>query len=325
MDSVAQSVNGKKFGIPFYDGEWDSKRLAMALINAGGGALFPKFKGNVASRGTKITGALGLLAGKDLAFSSLSLPSRAEGWLDTATQVNKDQANQAKADTAAKNAVAEAIGNLGKALPWIAGAGGLGALGVGAIALKKYLKEKDKEEKAKLRLTLPGSPEDPDTRAELEMPVSVPEFSEAMQGDIGRGARRIARKNIKANTRKVDPYTNKLISAPMWEDRYGDEPVIDEEDLWKKKVEQQMKAAAAAPPPPGPPGPPPPPTPPGSVPMKQPVGQTPGPQLSTKYTQPIPTAETLRIMQKDLALIAKKLNARRERENTQNARRAAIA
>ena len=55
---------------------------------------------------------------------------------------------------------------------------GAGALATGAVATGKYLTRKDpKSDMGKIKLKLPGSKKDPNTAAEVELPIDMPGMS----------------------------------------------------------------------------------------------------------------------------------------------------
>ena len=89
---------------------------------------------------------------------------------------------------------------------------GAGALATGAVATGKYLTRKDpKSDMGKIKLKLPGSKKDPNTAAEVELPIDMPGMSPTLIEGLNRGVRLQARKNVRANSFKRDPETGKLV------------------------------------------------------------------------------------------------------------------
>lgn len=94
---------------------------------------------------------------------------------------------------------------------------GAGALATGAVATAKYLTRKDpKSEMGKIKLKLPGSKKDPNTAAEVELPIDIPGMSPTLIEGLNRGVRLQARKNVRANSFKRDPQTGKLVPYEEW-------------------------------------------------------------------------------------------------------------
>lgn len=104
---------------------------------------------------------------------------------------------------------------------------GAGALGLGAIGLvHKMIKNKDKEEKkqqATIKYKIPGKKGDPDTAAVVEVPIDSDKLSPAIVEGIETNIKRQAVKNIKANMKKRDPITGKLISMDEYTAKYGEQ------------------------------------------------------------------------------------------------------
>ena len=57
----------------------------------------------------------------------------------------------------------------------------------------------------KIKLKLPGSRKDPNTAAEVELPIDMPGMSPTLIEGLNRGVRLQARKNVRANSFKRDP------------------------------------------------------------------------------------------------------------------------
>ena len=68
----------------------------------------------------------------------------------------------------------------------------------------------------KIKIKLPGSKKDPNTAAEVELPIDMPGMSPTLIEGLNRGVRLQARKNVRANSFKRDPHTGKLIPYEEW-------------------------------------------------------------------------------------------------------------
>ena len=68
----------------------------------------------------------------------------------------------------------------------------------------------------KIKLKLPGSRKDPNTAAEVELPIDMPGMSPTLIEGLNRGVRLQARKNVRANSFKRDPQTGKLVPYEEW-------------------------------------------------------------------------------------------------------------
>ncbi|HJI14419.1 MAG TPA: hypothetical protein OIL82_05390 [Akkermansia muciniphila] len=68
----------------------------------------------------------------------------------------------------------------------------------------------------KIKLKLPGSKKDPNTAAEVELPIDMPGMSPTLIEGLNRGVRLQARKNVRANSFKRDPQTGKLVPYEEW-------------------------------------------------------------------------------------------------------------
>lgn len=68
----------------------------------------------------------------------------------------------------------------------------------------------------KIKLKLPGSKKDPNTAAEVELPIDMPGMSPTLIEGLNRGVRLQARKNVRANSFKRDPETGKLVPYEEW-------------------------------------------------------------------------------------------------------------
>lgn len=171
-----------------------------ALLGAQGGGLM---KSNPLAG----AGIIGLAPAKDLILNSLNAAKNIEG----AIKDNADalaEASEIEADNADKRNM-------------LLGALGAGALGLGGIGIYKYLKHKDLKDTAKIKMRLPGKKGDPDSAAEVELPINMPEFSPALTEGLDRAVRLRTRRNIRANSMKRDPETGKLIPYDEWKAKYG--------------------------------------------------------------------------------------------------------
>lgn len=68
----------------------------------------------------------------------------------------------------------------------------------------------------KIKLKMPGLKKDPNTSAEVELPIDMPNLSPALIEGLNRGVRLQARKNVRANSFKRDPQTGKLVPYEEW-------------------------------------------------------------------------------------------------------------
>lgn len=198
---------------------------------------------------------------KDLVISSTVSVPKVVGNIDMAAKALRDRAE------AAKNQQDKGPG----AMPWIVGTLGLGALGLGGVALWKYLQKWDSTD-TKAEITVPGSKGDPYSAIKVQVPMDPKDFGNKLITGVTRGVKRKLRSNIKANSKKIDPITGKKIPYEEWVLKYGDED--DKADLGyendgstdKPLVNPIMdpntgisvkSASQGPPPPPGPQGPPP--------------------------------------------------------------------
>lgn len=232
---------------PFLE-DWDTRRIATAGINAllgaGAGAsgrlsagLFRRGTMNparlakelgvskaeaIASQGGSLTGAaaaltggaglIGLAPAKDLLINAQHLPGKIDKVLDaTHTELKNKPTFQ--------NKLYDLTQKHGDTLKWVGG----GALGLGTIGLiaKLLKKDKPKKEVGHIRYRIPGKNGDPSTEAIVELPLDTAKLSPTMLEGIETNIRRQAVKNIKANMRKRDPYSGKLIPLHEWESVYG--------------------------------------------------------------------------------------------------------
>ena len=167
-----------------------------ALLGAAGGRAL--LKGNLKDS----TMALGGIIGKDLMLNLQPTP----GKINQALDATKGLADMSKATASNSRNLNILLGLLGA-----------GALATGAVATGKYLTRKDpKAEMGKIKLKMPGLKKDPNTSAEVELPIDMPNLSPALIEGLNRGVRLQARKNVRANSFKRDPQTGKLVPYEEW-------------------------------------------------------------------------------------------------------------
>lgn len=112
---------------------------------------------------------------------------------------------------------------------------GIGALGLGTLGVIKYLASKNpKTDMGTIKLKLPGRKDEPGTDAEVSLPIDLPEMSPTLLEGLNRGVRSQARKNVKANSMKRDPETGKNIPLEEWEEKYGENAMINNYPLFGK-------------------------------------------------------------------------------------------
>lgn len=217
--------------------------------------------------------------GKDLmSNANAKLPEVAEAVVEGSKSMS-DSADVMKNMTGEVTDALYSATNASKANTAIAALLATGALGIGGMALWKYLHKKDPNA-TRAELIVPGKSDDPYSSLKVSMPIDDARISPALMEGMGRGIRAQARKNVKANTRKIDPATGKLIPYEEWEMKYGDEaallnnsaeatePTEQEESSWLPKLASGPIPPPAPAPAPQPQGPPPPPP---SSPLKRPV------------------------------------------------------
>lgn len=104
---------------------------------------------------------------------------------------------------------------------WVLPVLGAGLLGLGGYAAYKHFHD-DTSEQTKAQMRIKGDEDDPYSEVIVNVPIDAPTISDTMAGKLNTGIRRKLRKNIKYNTRKIDPETGKKISYAEWEAKYGD-------------------------------------------------------------------------------------------------------
>ena len=118
--------------------------------------------------------------------------------------------------------------NLNNVLKWLLPALGVGALGLGGLGIAKYLSKKDEvKDYGKIKFRLKGKNGDPNTTADVELPVDMPEMSPNLIEGLNRSIRLQARKNIRANSLKKDPITGKMIPYDEYVDKYGNKSAAE--------------------------------------------------------------------------------------------------
>ena len=173
---------------------FDKKRIGNALLNAAIGAG----AGHMGAKGKVLEGVstASLAPAKDLLLNLQ----------DTPNKVNEAMA-----------AVSDSASTSNKLMAGL----GIGALGLGAVGLIKYLTKKDpKTDMGSIKLKLPGKKGEPNTDAEVILPIDMPQMSPSLLDGLNKGVRVQARKNVRANSMKRDPETGKLIPIDEWEEKY---------------------------------------------------------------------------------------------------------
>ena len=199
------------------NGDADRMRILNLILNGALGA-----GASSAFRGGNLVGGAGMVGAipaKDLLINLQATPSK----INEAAEALTDSSNTISgvADTVKKltNGVNSNSSNFNTLL----GILGVGALLTGGIATAKYLGKKDpKTEMGKIKLKLPGSKKDPDSAAEVELPIDMPDMSPNLIEGLNRGVRLQARKNVRANSFKRDPRTGKLIPYEEWKARQAE-------------------------------------------------------------------------------------------------------
>ena len=219
MDAIANP--DKEF---FNADHWDKRRATVAVINsllgAGGGALsrwgavnLPKGTTGAASAIGTGAALIGMAPAKDFLINAQHLPNKVDEVLDATNTAIKNQPTQ-------QNELKDLLGKHTKTIGLV----GAGALGLGGAALIAKMLKKDKQEApemGRIRYRIPGKNGDPSTEAIVELPLSTDKLSPSMLENIDTNIKRQAVKNIKANMRKRDPETGKLITMDEFERKYG--------------------------------------------------------------------------------------------------------
>jgi hypothetical protein len=173
---------------------FDKKRIGNAILNAAIGAG----AGHMSGKGKLLEGVsmASLAPAKDLLLNLQDTPDKVNAAMET---------------------LAEGTSNTNKLIAGL----GIGALGLGAAGLIKYLTKKDpKTDMGSIKLKLPGKKGEPNTDAEVVLPIDMPQMSPSLLEGLNRGVRVQTRKNVRANSMKRDPETGKLIPIDEWEEKY---------------------------------------------------------------------------------------------------------
>jgi RimJ/RimL family protein N-acetyltransferase len=173
---------------------FDKKRIGNAILNAAIGAG----AGHMSGKGKLLEGVsmASLAPAKDLLLNLQDTPNKVNAAMET---------------------LAEGTSNTNKLIAGL----GIGALGLGAAGLIKYLTKKDpKTDMGSIKLKLPGKKGEPNTDAEVVLPIDMPQLSPSLMDGLNRGVRVQTRKNVRANSMKRDPETGKLIPIDEWEEKY---------------------------------------------------------------------------------------------------------
>lgn len=217
---TTKDENGETHVDPIgYFKEFDATRTGSALVSAGVGASLPliyKKFGPLAAITTGLNIPL-----KDLIVSGNTVTHKASELLETLDQkAKKEMQDGVDVNDKGTNDLVAAI----KSYKGILGILGAGALGIGAASLIHKMRKKDKvqqQNKGRIKYIIPGKKGDPTTYAEVDVPIDSEALSQTMQDNISSNIRRQALKNIKANQRKRDPETGKLISNMDYETKYN--------------------------------------------------------------------------------------------------------
>lgn len=202
IKNIFTGEEGKGFGGHLGPG----LRVGNFLVNGMVGATLPSIKNK-----KDMFAVASSIPVKDLALVGANkLPSAFDDF-------SKSVKNQEVANNIAK----ETAGS-GGALPWVLGTLGAGALGLGGVALWKYLQKWDSTD-TKAEITVPGSKGDPYSAIKVQVPMDPKDFGNKLISGVTRGVKRKLRSNIKANSKKIDPVTGKKIPYEEWVMKYGDE------------------------------------------------------------------------------------------------------
>lgn len=110
----------------------------------------------------------------------------------------------------------------GDKLNWILGGLGVGALGLGGLAVAKYLSNKKEKPVSTVKYRLQGKKGDPWSEAIVDMPIRTPRLSPKTKEGLEAGIRRQVNKNVKYLGLKRDPMTGKMLTYDEWDDMYGE-------------------------------------------------------------------------------------------------------
>lgn len=188
----------------FLGGDWSKTRIGNftlnALLGAGGGVK--------AHQGDLVNAAklIAMAPAKDVALAATGTIGKVNQTLDATNTTLKNLPTQVESNSKWMKAL------------------GAGALGLGGIALIAGLLRKNKkkqESKGTIKYTITGKKDDPSDDIEVELPVDTAKLSPVMLQHMDANIRRQAQRNIKANMRKRDPETGKLISLDEYAKKYG--------------------------------------------------------------------------------------------------------
>lgn len=195
---------------------FDKKRIGNAILNAMIGAGAGHIGGSGKAKDiVHATGMAALAPTKDLVLNLQDTPGKLNNTMESLSSNNK-------------------------LLTLL----GVGALGLGAAGVAKYLMKKDpKTDMGSIKLKLPGKKNEPGTDAEVVLPIDMPQMSPSLLEGLNRGVRIQARKNVRANSMKRDPETGKNIPIDEWEARYKN-TMYDPEFLGKEASTREWAEGA---------------------------------------------------------------------------------
>lgn len=193
--------------------DWDKFRVGNFLLNGAIGFIagdtgLQRRKGSV-SEALRVAM---LAPTKDFIINAQGTPGKLNAALDNFSQqtaaIKEEMKNTAKDSRSSRN---------------IALGLGLGALGLGGLAVYKYLAQKKERPSATVKYRLKGKTDDPWSEAVLDMPIRTPRLSPKAKEGLESGIRRQVSKNIKYMTLKRDPNTGKMIPYEEWQRLYGED------------------------------------------------------------------------------------------------------
>lgn len=209
-----------------YGGDYSKEAIDMPrLVNFGLNAGLIGGGGKLIAKGMKDDNALMTMLG---AQSIIGAPEKDVMLRSTGAigKVTKSMEQNAETNKKMVEAVGKLAENTGKGNSstnsWLIGLLGLGALGLGGYGLYKWLKKEDKSQ-SKMRIKLPGVKGDPNSGAEVEVPINPAKISPGLMSRINSTVLRRTRSNVRYAAKKVDPETGKKIPYEEWVMKYGDE------------------------------------------------------------------------------------------------------
>lgn len=232
MDRMAH--DGKGFIERWQNGnltQQEKDNFAMNMLFSGLGSLAHAGVHNINSKWTPLLspvigeGIVGVtlplkmnsVANKQIADSTERLNASYAARADQEKENLKLQNDVSKVNLQAAQTSAQAA----KYMPLVAGTIGAGGLLLAGLGIGKYLMSKPPKQKGTIRLKMPGKKGDPESTAEVELPLNMPKMSPSLVEGLDRAVRLRTRKNIRANSYKKDPETGKLIPYDDWEEKYG--------------------------------------------------------------------------------------------------------